>query len=50
MSGAIQNFTGVSSPYEPPENPELRINTVSDSPEQTAQIVLSHLRNLIRTG
>lgn len=48
MSGAIQNFTGVSSPYESPENPELRINTVSGSPEQTAEIVLSHLRSLIR--
>jgi bifunctional enzyme CysN/CysC len=50
MSGAIKNFTGVSSPYEPPENPELRINTVSGSPEQTAQIVLSHLRGLMRAG
>jgi bifunctional enzyme CysN/CysC len=50
MSGAIKNFTGVSSSYEPPENPELRINTVSGSPEQIAEIVLSHLRNLIRTG
>ena len=50
MSGAIQNFTGVSSPYEPPENPELRINTASDSPEQIAEIVLSHLRGLIRAG
>jgi bifunctional enzyme CysN/CysC len=50
MSGAIQNFTGVSSPYEPPENPELRINTASGSPEQIAEIVLSHLRGLIRAG
>jgi bifunctional enzyme CysN/CysC len=50
MSGAIQNFTGISSPYEPPENPELRINTASDSPERTAEIVLSHLRGLIRAG
>jgi bifunctional enzyme CysN/CysC len=50
MSGAIQNFTGVSSPYEPPANPELRINTASDSPEQIAEIVLSHLRGIIRAG
>ena len=50
MSGAIKNFTGVSSPYEPPENPELRINTASDSPEQIAEIVLRHLRGLIRAG
>jgi bifunctional enzyme CysN/CysC len=50
MSGAIQNFTGVSSPYEPPENPELRINTASGSPEQIAEIVLSHLLGLIRAS
>lgn len=46
MRGAIQNFTGVSSPYEPPESPELRLSTVGRSPEQAAEIVLTYIRGL----
>lgn len=30
-SGAIQEFTGVSSPYEPPINPEIKVNTAEMS-------------------
>ena len=47
MRGAIQNFTGVSSPYEPPENPELRLDTVGRTPEQSAEIVLTQVRRLL---
>lgn len=47
MSGAIQNFTGVSSPYEPPEAPELRLSTVGRTPEEAAEVVLAHLRQLL---
>ncbi len=47
MRGAIQNFTGVSSPYETPEKPELRIDTLGKTPEQAASIVLSHIRHLL---
>ena len=39
-TGEIPNFTGISSPYEAPENPELRVNTSTDSIEEcTKQIV-----------
>jgi len=47
VRGAIQNFTGVSSPYEPPEAPELRITTLGRSPAEAAEIVLAHLRRVL---
>jgi len=30
-------------PYEPPENPELRVDTVDSSPEQAAEQIAQHL-------
>jgi bifunctional enzyme CysN/CysC len=47
MRGAITNFTGISSPYEPPENPELRLATVGRTPEDAAEEVLAFLRPLL---
>jgi bifunctional enzyme CysN/CysC len=38
-SGALKNFTGIDSPYEPPESPEIRVNTV----EMTAQEAAEHI-------
>ena len=35
--GLIPEFTGVSDPYEAPENPELRIDTSSMNPMEVAQ-------------
>jgi bifunctional enzyme CysN/CysC len=35
--GKIANFTGISSPYEPPEKPELRLQTVGEEPEELAR-------------
>jgi bifunctional enzyme CysN/CysC len=32
-SGQIKNFTGIDSPYEPPEHPEMRIDTVARTAE-----------------
>ncbi|OAP39788.1 adenylyltransferase [Sinorhizobium glycinis] len=32
LAGKIANFTGVSSPYEAPENPELHLKTIEDDP------------------
>jgi adenylylsulfate kinase len=43
--GEIKDFTGISSPYEEPENPELRIDTSSKSLEQCVQIVIDLLRS-----
>ncbi len=42
-SGEIQEFTGVSDPYEVPENPELVIDTEIQTPEESAQQILSYL-------
>lgn len=36
LAGKIANFTGVSSPYEAPENPELHLNTVEEDPTALA--------------
>ncbi len=41
--GQIKNFTGIDSPYEPPEHAELRLNTTDMSAEQAAEVVISKL-------
>jgi sulfate adenylyltransferase len=41
--GLIPEFTGISDPYEVPENPELLINTAELSPMQAAQEILLYL-------
>ncbi|MCJ8191590.1 sulfate adenylyltransferase subunit CysN [Sphingomicrobium aestuariivivum] len=40
-AGKIANFTGIDSPYEPPEAPELRIDTTAMSAEEAADAVLA---------
>jgi len=42
--GEIKDFTGISSPYEEPKNPELRIDTSRLSLEQSVEQVISLLR------
>jgi bifunctional enzyme CysN/CysC len=42
-SGQLPNFTGIDSPYEPPEDPELRISTGGLAPEQSAATVVAEL-------
>ncbi len=39
-SGALKNFTGVDSPYEPPEAPEIRVNTVEMSVDEAADHII----------
>jgi len=41
--GELKNFTGIDSPYEAPENPELRIDTTALSPEAAADAVIALL-------
>jgi bifunctional enzyme CysN/CysC len=41
--GEILNFTGVSSPYEPPEHPEVHLDTTIEPAEASAQRVLDAL-------
>jgi bifunctional enzyme CysN/CysC len=41
--GELKNFTGIDSPYEAPDCPEIRIDTTIHSPEQAAELVVHHL-------
>jgi bifunctional enzyme CysN/CysC len=43
-AGTIKNFTGVDSPYEAPEKPELTIKTVTGPAEAHAQAIVAYLR------
>ncbi len=42
--GELKNFTGIDSPYEPPEHPEIYIDTTRSTPEQAASQVVEALR------
>jgi len=42
-AGLIPNFTGIDSPYEPPEHAEIVLDAASGTPETLAAIVLEHL-------
>jgi bifunctional enzyme CysN/CysC len=41
--GELKNFTGIDSPYDAPENPEIRIDTTTTSAEDAAQIIIDYL-------
>jgi bifunctional enzyme CysN/CysC len=41
--GELKNFTGISSPYEAPENPEIRIDTTEMKAEQAASSIVAYL-------
>ncbi|HUL95318.1 MAG TPA: adenylyl-sulfate kinase [Usitatibacter sp.] len=43
-AGQIKNFTGIDSPYEAPENPEIRIDTMTMSPEAAAERIVEKMR------
>ncbi|MGA8401673.1 MAG: adenylyl-sulfate kinase, partial [Stellaceae bacterium] len=43
-AGAIPNFTGLDSPYEPPEEPELRLSTVWQTADALAETLIEALR------
>ena len=49
--GELKNFTGIDSPYEAPESPELRIDTMHVDPEQAADAIVEQLvqRGIIRS-
>ncbi len=48
--GELANVTGIDSPYEPPESPELRLDTSRLSPDEAADRVLALLRDHGRFG
>ena len=41
-SGEIPNFTGISSPFEEPLNPEIRIDTTVTSAEEAANQIIAY--------
>ena len=42
--GELTNFTGIDSPYEPPEHPEVRIDTTAVEADAAADQILDELR------
>ncbi|MGC8947210.1 MAG: bifunctional sulfate adenylyltransferase/adenylylsulfate kinase [Anaerolineae bacterium] len=48
--GEIKGFTGIDDPYEPPEHPEITLDTVNHTVEENARIILDYLiqRGLVR--
>lgn len=43
LRGEIKEFTGISSPYEAPQHPELRIDSAHNTPEVNAQLIVDYL-------
>ncbi|MEL7687403.1 sulfate adenylyltransferase subunit CysN [Citromicrobium bathyomarinum] len=44
--GKLKNFTGIDSPYEAPENPEIRVNTVDMTVEEAADHIITQVMPL----
>ena len=45
MRGEIRNFTGIDSPYERPERPDVYLDTEKLSPEECVDLVMSHCQS-----
>ncbi|MDY6878365.1 MAG: adenylyl-sulfate kinase [Chloroflexota bacterium] len=43
FAGEIKNFTGVSDPYEEPENPEVVCHTAQETVEESAENIIAYL-------
>lgn len=46
MAGEIKHFTGIDDPYEPPDNPELKVNTDKESSGESLSKILMRLEEL----
>jgi adenylylsulfate kinase-like enzyme len=46
LRGEIQNFTGISDPYEPPENPEVVVETDKETVQESTDKIIEALRDL----
>ena len=44
--GELKNFTGVDSPYEAPEHPEVRVDTTALQPEDAAERIFEYLTTI----
>ena len=45
IAGEIKNFTGISDPYEEPENPDILVNTENLSVEEAVDLIIGELIN-----
>jgi bifunctional enzyme CysN/CysC len=45
-SGELKNFTGIDSPYEPPLDPEIRVNTVEMTAKEAAEHIIRQIMPL----
>jgi adenylyl-sulfate kinase len=43
FAGEIENFTGVSDPYEAPENPDIHVETHKETPQESADRIIAWL-------
>ena len=46
-NGEIKNFTGIDSPYETPENPNLIVNTEIESVDESVEKIFIAIKNKI---
>jgi bifunctional enzyme CysN/CysC len=42
-AGELKNFTGIDSPYEAPENPEIRVDTTALTPAEAAELIVERM-------
>jgi len=42
--GEIKGFTGIDDPYEAPENPEITLDTIANTPEENAHLIMNALQ------
>lgn len=45
LAGNIENFTGLTDPYEPPLNPEIVVNSERETVDQSFQKIIGYLEN-----
>lgn len=41
--GELRGFTGIDDPYEPPDHPEIILDTISNTPQENANFIIEHL-------
>ncbi len=46
LAGEIPHFTGISDPYEPPDDPEVTVDTDAQTPEESLAVILSALEQM----
>jgi adenylylsulfate kinase len=46
LAGEIKGFTGVDDPYEPPQSPEIYIDTMNQNPDQSLEQILRTLSEI----